>query len=189
RAPVRGCGWWWNRPTRSGSRPAAASPCCAMRKAPPMPERPWATEVDALARALDLDPRVGLATDEAARRLRRDGPNQLQSAPETPAWQRMLAQFKDPLIYLLLAAVVISLLAWVVEGRHGWPVAAVVVALIVLLNGILGYVAAARAARAVAAFSRMTEDTSPVLRDGQLVRIPSVELGRGDVLVLGEGDA
>jgi Ca2+-transporting ATPase len=154
-----------------------------------MPERPWATEVDALARALDVDPRVGLATDEAARRLRRDGPNQLQSAPETPAWQRMLAQFKDPLIYLLLAAVVISLLAWVVEGRHGWPVDAVVIALIVLLNGILGYVEEARAESAVAALSRMTEVTSAVLRDGQLVRIPSVELVRGDVLVLGEGDA
>ena len=50
----------------------------------------------------------------------------------------MLAHFQDPLIYLLLAAIAIALLAWWLEGRRGWPVDAVVIAAVVLLNGGLG---------------------------------------------------
>ena len=49
----------------------------------------------------------------------------------------MLAQFQDPLIYLLLGAIVIALIAWLIEGRPGWPVDAIVIGLIVLLNGLL----------------------------------------------------
>ncbi len=153
------------------------------------PVRPWRTGIEDLARQLGVDPQAGLSSDEAARRLQRDGPNELRGAPEVPAWRRLLAQFQDPLIYLLLVAVVISLVAWVLEGAHGWPVDAIVIGLIVVLNGVLGYVEEARAESAVAALSRMTEVTSAVLRDGRLQRVPSTRLVRGDVLVLGEGDA
>ena len=62
-------------------------------------------------------------------------------------------------------------------------------ALIVLLNAVLGFVHEARAANAVAALARMTAATSSVLRAGELLRIPSDALVRGDLLVLGEGDA
>jgi magnesium-transporting ATPase (P-type) len=124
----------------------------------------------------------GLSAREAARRLTEDGPNELRAAPPTPRWRRFLAQFQDPLIYLLLGAIAI-------EGRIGWPVDAVVIGLIVVLNGVLGYAQEAKARSAVAALSRMTAVTSAVLRDGQMQRIPSAQLVRGDLLVLGEGDA
>ncbi|HRO60458.1 MAG TPA: cation-translocating P-type ATPase [Burkholderiaceae bacterium] len=142
-----------------------------------------------VARALGTDLELGLSADEARRRLERDGPNELRTAPPIPAWRRFLEQFNDPLIHLLLGAIAISLLAWLVEGRVGWPVDAIVIALIVLLNGLLGFAQEARARDAVAALSRMTAASSSVLRDGQLHRIPSAELVRGDLLVLGEGDA
>jgi magnesium-transporting ATPase (P-type) len=58
----------------------------------------------------------GLSSAEAARRLAADGPNELWAAPPVPTWRKILAQFRDPLIYLLLAAVAISLLARVLEG-------------------------------------------------------------------------
>ena len=48
----------------------------------------------------------------------------------TPTWRRILAQFQDPLVYLLLGAVIIALLAWVIEGRAGWPVDAIVIGLV-----------------------------------------------------------
>jgi hypothetical protein len=92
-------------------------------------------------------------------------------------------------VYLLLAAVAISLLAWVLAGGHSWPVDAIVIAVVVVLNAVLGYVQEARAESAVAALQEMTAVTSSVLRDGRLVRIPSDQLVRGDLLVLGEGDA
>ena len=66
---------------------------------------------------------------------------------------------------------------------------AIVIALIVVLNAVLGYLQEAKAENAVAALARMTAVTSAVLRDGQVLRVPSAELVRGDVLVLGEGDA
>jgi magnesium-transporting ATPase (P-type) len=92
-------------------------------------------------------------------------------------------------VYLLLGAVAVSLVAWLVEGRAGWPVDAVVIALIVIVNAVLGYAQEAKAESAVAALAKMTAVTSAVMRDGQVRRIPSAELVRGDVLLLGEGDA
>ena len=150
-------------------------------------------EADAVAAALDADVENGLSAQEAARRLAQDGPNELRAAPRVPAWRRVLAQFQDPLIYLLLAAVVVALVAWWFEGRGaedaGWPVDAIVIAAVVLLNGVLGHVQEAKAQNAVAALAKMTAATSGVLRDGKPQRVPSAELVRGDTLVLAEGDA
>jgi len=144
---------------------------------------------DAVAAALETDTENGLGAAEAARRLAQNGPNELRVAPRVPAWRRALAQFQDPLVYLLLAAVVVALAAWWVEGRVGWPVDAIVIAAVVLLNAVIGQVQEAKAQNAVAALARMTAATTTVLRDGKPQRLPSAELVRGDVIVLAEGDA
>ena len=139
--------------------------------------------------ALDADVENGLSAQEAARRLAQNGANELRAAPQVPAWRRALAQFEDPLIYLLLAAVVVALVAWWVEGRAGWPVDAIVIAAVVLLNGVIGLVQEAKAQNAVAALAKMTAATTTVMRDGKPQRLPSAELVRGDVIMLAEGDA
>ena len=150
---------------------------------------PSIRDVAEVVQALRTDPDQGLTSQEAARRLALEGPNELRSTPPVPAWRRLLAQLEDPLIYLLLAAIVISLAAWVIEGRVGWPIDAMVIALVVVINAILGYMQEAKAENAVAALAQMTAVTSAVVRDGQVSRIPSSGLVRGDVLLLGEGDA
>ena len=148
---------------------------------------------DAVASALGADLEHGLTAQKASRRLAQYGPNQLQATPRRPTWRRILAQFQDPLIYLLLAAVAVALLAWVIEGqdvqKSGWPVDAIVIAAIVILNGVLGHVQEAKAENAVAALAKMTAATAAVLRDGKPQRVPSAELVSGDLLVLAEGDA
>ena len=141
-----------------------------------------------IAKALGADLEKGLSAQDAAVRLAKNGPNELQSAPPTPAWRRVVAQFQDPLIYLLLAAIAVALVAWGVEGLEGWPVDAIVIAIVVILNGALGYLEEAKARDAVAALARMTEATSGVMRDGHLMRVPSAQLVTGDLLVLNEGD-
>ena len=145
--------------------------------------------IDAVATAVNARVRDGLASDDAAKRLAENGANVLRGAPVVPAWRRALAHFRDPLIYLLMAAIAIALAAWVIEGRVGWPVDAIVIAMVVLLNAAFGFVQERKAASAVRALAKMTEVTSAVLRDGQLRRVPSHELVLGDVLVLSEGDA
>jgi len=67
--------------------------------------------VAAVAAALGTDPKTGLAPDEAARRLAADGPNELRATRRVPAWRRVLAQFSDPLVGLLLVAAAVALAA------------------------------------------------------------------------------
>lgn len=141
-----------------------------------------------VARAMGVDAERGLTSAEASARLSRHGPNELRGTARNPLWRRIVAQFTDPLILLLLAAVVISLIAWIVEGADGWPIDAVVILAIILLNAALGLVQESRAERAVAALAVMTQAQSTVLRDGELRTVPSAELVPGDVLVLAEGD-
>ena len=76
----------------------------------------WRAEASLVAAALGTDARRGLSAAEAEARLARLGPNRLEAAERVPAWRKFLGQFADPLIYLLLAAVVVSLVAWALEG-------------------------------------------------------------------------
>src|SRR5665648_90770 len=150
---------------------------------------PCLLNVETVARELDVDPLTGLSDDEAARRLATDGANELRGKKPVPLWRKILAQFQDPLIYLLLAAVAISIIAWSIAGARGTPVDALVIAAIIVLNAVLGYTQEARAEDAVAALDSMTAAASTVLRSGKLHTIASTELVRGDVLVLDEGAA
>ncbi|MFC6421360.1 cation-translocating P-type ATPase [Ornithinimicrobium tianjinense] len=146
-------------------------------------------DLEAVLGALGTDPGRGLAPDVAARRLAEEGPNELRGAPPVPRWRAFLGQFQDPLIYLLLAAVVVATAAWWLEGRRGLPVDALVITVVLLLNALLGYSQEARAERAVAALQRLTEVRATVLRDGRALQVPAREVVRGDVLILAEGDS
>jgi magnesium-transporting ATPase (P-type) len=78
--------------------------------------------------------------------------------------RRVLAQFQDPLVHLLLAAIAISFGAWLAEGAEGVPVDVVVIALIVVGNAVIGLVQQARTVEAVAALADLTAAAStPVL--------------------------
>ncbi|HZC53634.1 MAG TPA: cation-translocating P-type ATPase [Mycobacterium sp.] len=142
-----------------------------------------------VAERLMTDPVRGLTTQEATRRLATVGPNDVEDVPPAPAWKKLVAQFRSPLIYLLFAALVASFAVWVVEGATGWPVDAVVIGVILVLNAVLGYAQEARAERAVDALSRMTAATATVVREGVERKVPANDLVPGDVLLLAEGDA
>jgi Ca2+-transporting ATPase len=146
-------------------------------------------EIDEVVSALGTDLESGLTSDAVKRRLAEEGPNELRATLRQPRWRRVMSHFQDPLVYLLLAAVAISLAAWLLEGSVGWPIDAAVIGVIVLLNGLLGYVQEAKAENAVAALGRMTAVSSSVIREGKVIRVPSAQLVRGDLLLLGEGDA
>ncbi len=155
---------------------------------------PSLIEAADMALALGTDLERGLSTEEAGKRLATDGRNELRALPPLPTWRRVLAQLQDPLVYLLGAAAAVALAAWWFEGRGeagvaGWPLDAIVIAVVVVLNAVLGWLQEAKAAQAVAALAKMTTATSAVLRGGAVARVPSAELVKGDLLVLAEGDA
>ncbi|MFA4840926.1 MAG: cation-translocating P-type ATPase [Agrococcus sp.] len=149
------------------------------------------TLVDATtaAREAGTDTGAGLTAEEVGERRRRWGANELDAAPPEPAWRRVVRQFADPLIVLLLVAVAISTAAWLFEGAHGAPVDAIVILLVVVANALLGYAQEAKAADAVAALKDMTAVAASVVRDGRIERVPAAELVPGDLLALSEGDS
>ena len=159
---------------------------------------PSLADAQAVAASLGVDPNTGLSQAEAKRRLAQYGPNELASAPPVPKWKKFLAQFKDPLVYLLLAATGISLIAWFIEKANAAPGAeggeilpfdAIVIVLILIVNAVLGYIQESKAEEAVEALSQMTAPQTNVLRDGKIARINTVDVVPGDMVVLGEGDS
>ena len=150
---------------------------------------PSRLDIEDLAAHFRTDLDGGLTSQDAEQRLAEDGPNELRAAPPVPQWRKLVRQFKDPLIYLLLGAVLVSTVVWLVEGREGLPIDALVIATVVVMNAVLGYLQEARAERAVAALQKMTAVSAGVIRDGQPLRVPSAQLVRGDMLTLAEGDA
>jgi Ca2+-transporting ATPase len=124
---------------------------------------------------------IGLTAEEARIRLAQDGPNELQKPRRTPWWLTLLAQFQSPVVWLLLAACVISALL-------GEIVDAAAIGAIVVLNGLVGFFQEYRAENAVLALRAMTVPRARVMRDGKTSMISAAEIVRGDLLLLEAGD-
>ncbi|MCX6040117.1 MAG: cation-transporting P-type ATPase [Caldilinea sp.] len=136
--------------------------------------------------ALESDASQGLSQAEAARRLLQFGPNELATAAPVSHWRRLLAQFTNPLVLLLLGATLISVGAWLLEGAHGLPYEALAIVAIVLINALIGFYQEARAEAAVEALKQMGAATALVLREGHPQNIAARELVPGDILLVEE---
>jgi magnesium-transporting ATPase (P-type) len=146
-----------------------------------LPEAAWHSRTAAEAlEMLDSDPR-GLSADEAARRLDTCGPNRLAEPPRHGPVRRLLRQFNNVLIYVLLAAAAVAALL-------GHLVDAAVILGVVLVNSVIGFVQEGRAERALDAIRNMLSLRATVRRDGRRVGIPAESLVPGDVVLLASGD-
>ncbi len=132
----------------------------------------------------------GLSGAEAQRRLAQYGPNQLKSAPETPWWKRLLEQFENFLVIILLVAIVISMIEWLLQDprESALPYEAIVITVIVVLNALLGFFQEARAERSVRALMALAAPESTVIRDGERERVAAHEIVPGDIVLIEAGD-
>lgn len=148
----------------------------------PRGERLWhALEVPEVLSELTTDADVGLTTTEAARRLRRRGPNRLQEI-EPPSFGRLFAGELISVVTLaLLGAAAVTLV--VGKVRDG-----AVIAGIVVVNAALGALQNFRADRSLRALRELSAPHARVLRSGQIAELPAEELVAGDVVLLREGD-
>jgi cation-transporting ATPase F len=137
--------------------------------------------VDEVVRLLDTDLSAGLSTKEVRRRQKEYGPNKLTAKRGTPAWQRFLLQFHQPLVYVLIAATAFS-------TYLGQYVDALVIFAVVIFNAIVGYLQEAKAEKAISALTRMMIVETTVRRDGRKQRVNATELVPGDVVLLESGD-
>ncbi len=148
----------------------------------------WSIESEEVARLLDVDVAVGLSSESANTRLAQHGPNELAQRSGPSVVQRLVTQFVDPLVLLLLAAIVISVAAWIVENESAAPVEAIVIASIVLANAGIGVWQEGKATRAVDALQRLTATHTTVVRTGTSARVATATVVPGDVVLLAEGD-
>ena len=130
----------------------------------------------------------GLSTEEAARRREKYGPNKLKEAEKPTLIQRFIAQLKDPMLIILMAAAAVSALTGMLAGESEWAEVIIILA-VVLLNAILGVIQESKAEAAIEALQTMTAATCKVMREGKMVILHSDELVPGDIVLLEAGDA
>ncbi|WP_189623604.1 cation-transporting P-type ATPase [Pseudocitrobacter faecalis] len=123
----------------------------------------------------------GLSRDEAAARLQKLGPNALPQKKGKPAWLRFLAHFNDVLIYILLAAAVMT----AVMGH--WVDTAVILG-VTVINALIGYIQENNAEKSLQSIRNMLSSDAQVIRDGKHATIPTTDLVPGDIVVLRAGD-
>lgn len=142
---------------------------------------PHAVSAGEVADALGVDVESGLAVDEVASRAADFGPNRLPEAHRDGPVVRFLRQFNDVLIYVLLAAAVLT--AFLREWAD-----MVVILLVVLIDAIVGFVQEGKAEKALEGIAEMLSPTAAVLRDGTWSSVDAEELVPGDVVRLAAGD-
>jgi len=130
---------------------------------------------------LQVDPERGLSADEVRERLAKFGPNELREQPRPGFLQRLLRQFQDMTVLLLIGAAIVS-------GALGEWYEAGAILLIVVLNAILGVVQEGRAEEALAALRKMAAPVAHVLRDGHVIVVPSAEVVPGDIVLIEAGN-
>lgn len=123
----------------------------------------------------------GLNQAEAADRLQKLGPNALPQKKGKPAWLRFLAHFNDVLIYILLAAAVMT----AVMGH--WVDTAVILG-VTVINALIGYIQESNAEKSLQSIRNMLSSDAQVIRDGKHATIPTTDLVPGDIVVLRAGD-
>ena len=142
---------------------------------------PHASPAEVVVARLGTDASTGLTAVEASARLAQFGPNRL-TRRERPAYLAIaLRQAADPLVGLLAAAAIVSVV--VGEGLQ-----AAVIGAIVVLNGVLAYVQEAGAEREILALREALSPVASVIRDSRERQVPAGELVQGDVVILREGD-
>ena len=125
--------------------------------------------------------RDGLTAETARRRLLEVGPNELAEQKATSRWALLAAQFASPLVWLLLVASVVS-------GVFGDLVDAIAIAVILVINALVGFFQEYRAEKAILALRSMTAPRALVRRDGRALAVPAAEVVPGDILLLEAGD-
>ena len=140
----------------------------------------WSLLPDSLMKHLGASP-VGLTNAEARRRLKIYGPNRLRRAKSTDVATLLLAQFKSPLILILLGAVILSFFL-------GETVDAAIIIAIILLSGVLGFWQEKRAADAVKNLLAIVRVEVRVIRDGAERDVSAEDVVPGDICVLNAGD-
>lgn len=143
---------------------------------------PWhSLDITTVAKTLATDLKRGLLHDEAARRLRFIGHNNLTEERKIASWQLFVAQFRNFMVMILLGGTAVSFLLGEVAD-------AVAILTIVFINALLGFIQEFRAEKALVALKQLSSPEATVIRNGSETRVPALDLVPGDLVILETGD-
>ncbi len=144
-------------------------------------DRAWRRSADEVLQAMDVSLDEGLDEQETQRRREHYGENRLRDTETKSAWQIFIDQFKSLIVTLLGVATILSFaFGEVVEG--------IAIAVVILINALIGFVTELRAVRSMEALQELSRVDAKVRRDGQAQEIPAEELVPGDIVILQGGD-
>ena len=123
----------------------------------------------------------GLTSEEAENRLKKYGYNKLENKESISALKIFFSQFNDFITWILIAATVIS-------GLMGEKADAITIFIIVIMNGILGFIQEYKTEKSLEALSQLAAPTSKVIRNGSILVINAIYLVPGDLVILESGD-
>ena len=129
---------------------------------------------------LRAEPAAGLTAQEVQRRTGEYGANRLAGKKRVSPVVKLLSQFNDPLIYILLAAAVVSMLLGEVTDS-------IIILVVVVVNSIIGFIQEAKAEKAIDALRKLASPRALVRRDGTVREIEAAELVPGDIVLLEAG--
>lgn len=129
----------------------------------------------------DFDLKNGLTEAKVKESRQANGENKLEEGERRSKWMRLLDQFKDAMIIVLIGAAVIS---FFLDDQ----IEAAIIIAIVILNALIGFIQENKAEESLKALQEMSSPFSKVIRDGKEVSVPSAEVVVGDLLILEAGD-
>lgn len=144
-------------------------------------DAPHALRTEEVAEQLQVDPGRGLPAAEVVRRRSQVGRNALREPKQLSAWQILFDQVRSAVVALLAAAVVAGLII-------GEVVEAAAVAVVLVVNTIVGFVTELRAVRSMEALRHLTATSADVEREDRRDEIDAVELVPGDIVTVEAGD-
>ena len=140
---------------------------------------------------LQVNPQQGLSSQEASERMLKYGLNKLEEKKKKPLILIFLSNFNDPMIFILLAAAVlsigVSLYNTLVNGESFDFADPIIILGVVILNAIISTVQESKSEKSLEALKKLSSPTCTVRRDGKLIELKAEELVPGDIVILEEG--
>ncbi|MHA1272627.1 MAG: cation-translocating P-type ATPase [Promethearchaeota archaeon] len=153
-----------------------------------------ALEVKEVEKLLKTSIETGLTEEEAQKRLQKYGKNELIKEKRKTAWQIFIGQFKDFLVYLLIFAIIVSIVIGLWESSksgEAWSseyTDAIVIAAILIINAVLGFHQEYQAEKSLESLKKMAPHFAKVKRDGVVKEIKVEYVVPGDIVLIEEGD-
>ena len=143
--------------------------------------------VGEVARKLRTNIERGLSKEEAENRRNKHGPNKLEEKKKENIFIRLIKEFKDFMIIILIIAAIISAVVSYMQGQNDYIDSIIIIA-IVVLNAIMGLVQEAKAEKSLEALKDMSAPVAKVRRDGRILTIKGTEVVPGDIVLLEAGN-